>query len=223
MTAPAPAPEPQESIPVDRKSRKVYWLWGIGLTFLVAAALFCWLVVVPVWRTHGIVARCRGRIAIDNPFVATQEKGAVPKAITNLGGPAKAARALWNYARLPAAIAPDRVTAVEMLPYCGKSARSLVDDLAGLAADATETEEMRQAATEALGYIGGGQTIDVLVDLLEDDAPVVRAAAAVGLWRTGDRRALPALEARLNDSNLGVQKSVRAAIAQIKGHQEHKQ
>jgi len=32
----------------ERRSRRVYILWGISLTLLVAAGLFCWLVVVPV-------------------------------------------------------------------------------------------------------------------------------------------------------------------------------
>lgn len=32
-----------------------YILWAIALTLLLAAGLFSWLVVVPVWRTHRVI------------------------------------------------------------------------------------------------------------------------------------------------------------------------
>ena len=35
---------------MDKRSRKVYVLWTIALTLLISTALFCWLVVVPVWQ-----------------------------------------------------------------------------------------------------------------------------------------------------------------------------
>jgi hypothetical protein len=58
MTAPAPSPEsPQAAATVDKKSRKVYVLWGIALTLLISTAVFCWLVVVPVMKVRAAASR----------------------------------------------------------------------------------------------------------------------------------------------------------------------
>jgi hypothetical protein len=95
MTAPDPSPAcPQEPSSqaagaVDKRSRKVYVLWAIALTLLLALGVFCWTVVVPFFEIRAAVVRC----AKDRDVVKTE--------VENLGGPERAAAKTTSYLRWP--------------------------------------------------------------------------------------------------------------------------
>jgi len=95
--------------------------WGIALTLLLAAGLFSWLVVVPVWRTHSVLAeteplRAIGK-AINNsrhfspdrqPIDIMQPNGqplTLRTVIMRLGGPQAAERKLKLYLQVPRPVA----------------------------------------------------------------------------------------------------------------------
>jgi len=96
-----------------KRSRKIYVLWGVGLTLLLTAAAFCWAVVVPVWQVHRaadwdlIVAstpNSAGRCRITNFYLALN-------AARRLGSAEHAGRAMNLYLRVPESLASrkDRV------------------------------------------------------------------------------------------------------------------
>jgi hypothetical protein len=73
------------------RSRRLYILWAIALTLLLCLALFCWLVVVPVWQVRNAVECAE--------FVVTEEDG--QRLVAELGGAERAARRLDSFIRLP--------------------------------------------------------------------------------------------------------------------------
>jgi hypothetical protein len=109
------------------RSRRMYILWAIALTLLISTGLFCWLVVVPVWRTRRVVMEyatdyadeiaegdsCRDRL----------------EAVRILGGPVPAARELRRYLLLPEVVAGHKIEAASILPFCGIDARDAVLDV----------------------------------------------------------------------------------------------
>ncbi len=99
---------------MDRRSRKVYVLWGISLAFLLALGVFCWLVVVPVWRTHRVVAE------YGKPRATKDDKAEV--FIKMLGGSEQAARKLSAYLRVPGIPEASRGNAAWLLARCGDTA-----------------------------------------------------------------------------------------------------
>ncbi len=106
MTTLAPSPRESESpqgggtveSPVEkRRSRKVYVLWGVALVVLIAAGLFSWLVVVPVWRVH------RQVLAFSRFKDAGKDAGweASQPALAALGSRTRARKDLLLYLRFP--------------------------------------------------------------------------------------------------------------------------
>jgi len=106
MTTPAHSPAPA------KRSKRLYILWGVALTLLLAAGAFCWAVVVPVWQVRSIVDECTGN-------QLSQAEG-----VAQLGGPTRAggrivtvlrySRVLFGSERRQKA----RLTGAEMLGYC---------------------------------------------------------------------------------------------------------
>jgi WD40 repeat protein len=93
VTASAPAsPEsPQAAGAVDKRSRKVYVLWGVALALLVTLTLFSWLVVVPTWQTHRVVAASAPSSGCTDGRTE----------IRSLGGQNSARTRLLGYLRMP--------------------------------------------------------------------------------------------------------------------------
>jgi HEAT repeats len=238
MTAPAPSPtsllpeeSPQGGPPVDRKSRKVYILWGISLALLLSLGIFCWAVVVPVWQTRTVLES----VAVPELSRAMNhgETAAFNRHVEQLGGPQPACSRLRTYLRMPETIAPRRLEAVAVLSACGGCAE---DDLLDLlrhydddfvrAATALvlsrstsprtvaaltralddPSVKVRRCAAESLGRIGssaGSQAVAALARALTDASPDVRgiAAAALGSIGAEAREAIPALTRALQDQS----------------------
>ena len=74
---------------------------------------------------------------------------------------------------------------------------------------------VRRDAAEALGQIGDGSAVALLVTALRDDTSSVRQAAAEALGQIGDASALEPLIAVLKDASSGVRRAAAAALGQI--------
>jgi len=70
-------------------SKRIYILWGVALTLLLAAGLFCWLVVMPILETREVVRLFGNSRLFFNP----------EKAIARLDGHERAARRLLFHLR----------------------------------------------------------------------------------------------------------------------------
>jgi len=181
VTTPAPCPaslqEPssQAAGTVDKRSRKVYVLWGVALTLLLTLGIFCWTVVVPVWRTCREVEECR------------EENSSSPElkaGVNRLGGPARAARWLGVYLRLPEALAEHPGTAADMLRYCGKHGRIAVPQLV-LLLEHGNREDVRTKAIISLGHLRDRRAVPALRRGLRDPSHEVRAWCAVAMGQIG--------------------------------------
>jgi HEAT repeat protein len=192
VTAPAPSPElPQETPPVDKKSRKVYVLWATALTLLISTALFCWLVVVPVWQTRAVVRRCFER-EMD-----------LRTALQRLGGPERALPKLRLYLCMPRAIAPshEKGCAVYLVGFCGKGSLPALLEVLG-----DQDPVLRLWAAETLCRTDHEAfALTPLMQALRDPDRDVRrvAARAIGnaCWRmrqvaSGSKHIAPQLELR---------------------------
>jgi hypothetical protein len=84
------------------RSRKIYILWGVALTLLISTALFCWLVVVPVWQVNRVVEDC-----FFASLEAADNESPCRRGIETLGGEAAASRKLVTYLRAPEWLIPD--------------------------------------------------------------------------------------------------------------------
>jgi len=124
-----------ESPAPKKRSRKLYVLWGVALTLLLAAGAFCWAVVVPVWQVH--------RVLTPGAEVVTTEDS-----IERLGGPREAADRLSLYIRMPRQLASHKLHAAYLLRHCGDSA------VAGLTRSLRDGDpEVRRAAAYGLWSI----------------------------------------------------------------------
>jgi len=165
-----------ETSPAPSRSKRIYVLWGVALALLLVLGLFCWLVVVPVWR----VRISAGRFAAVGDFrvLSTNWEEVAQDEVTALGGPQRAAVLLHNYLRLPSFLASNRHAATEMLGWCGEVAVGAL-----LEAMTDDDISVRSAAARALGRIGHDAqgVVAVLTEALGDKDEYVRAAAAEAL------------------------------------------
>lgn len=60
---------------------------------------------------------------------------------------------------------------------------------------------IREAAAQALGWLGGMKGVPALIKALKDPSPMVRRSACEALGKIGDRNALPALQTASQDSH----------------------
>jgi hypothetical protein len=112
-----------------RRSRRMYVLWAIALTLLISTALFCWLVVVPVWQVGPHLAKLsemRSAAGGRDPFAYST---ALDDTVRNLGGPALTSRRLANYLRYPQWVAPYRGEAFHVLMKCGEQGEAALRQL----------------------------------------------------------------------------------------------
>ncbi len=96
-----------------KRSRKLYILWAIALTLLLTAALFCWLVVVPVWRVRAVLT-----------LMPTKNYGPL---ITKLGGEHAAATELYEYLRRPDWQAPSKRKALDLMSNVSSGREAIAD------------------------------------------------------------------------------------------------
>jgi hypothetical protein len=234
--------------PVDRRSRKVYVLWGIALTLLVSTAIFCWLVVVPVWQVRTIV-----RASLPKTKLGKGEwKAAALAARERLGGCPAACKKLSAYLSLPEGIAPRREFAAFALGFCGKRAgRQLLTCLRDADTDvrvnaAGSLARLGESGSGAVPHIiiihasGTGHcthhywgeipvgvgpwpqdAAQVLCNSLKDDSDYVRAnaAAALGAMKSRDPAALTALTECLGDGYEVVRLNAAWALGRAGHHQ----
>ena len=83
--------------------------------------------------------------------------------------------------------------------------------------DSFEDPELKIAAIDSLGYIGGPMAVAPLVGFLDADDWRIRNKAAHSLGEIGDPLADPALRTSLEDENWWVRRSSAAALAGIPG------
>ncbi len=101
----------------------MYVCWAVALALLLAAGLFCWLVVVPVMQTRSELQR----VADETPI----RDGALAAAISRLGGREAAVRRIALYLKLPCRTEDleSRWAGVWILGECGNGAVPVLESL----------------------------------------------------------------------------------------------
>jgi HEAT repeat protein len=222
----------------------MYVLWGVALNLLLAATLFCWLVVVPVWRVSSAVES-----TVSVPYSADRyPRRAMQQAVQSLGSPRRAADDLLRYLRLPQRWAPYRLRAVAMLGFCGDGA---VPELL-LLLDGSD-HNVRAAAARALGETGDKRTVEPLITFVREEDVDARVKAAhkwaaernktiepgqlpfyvdasdfrnarlnaiESLGRLGDGKAAKPLEDLLSHEDTAIRQAAADALKKIKAAQE---
>jgi len=167
------------------RSRKLYVLWAIALTLLLALGLFSWLVVVPMGGLSAALSRGlmpTYAVLSDGTFEKAlhPDPAALRREVDTLGGPSTAAHRLRTYLCLPGALTGNmrRVAAIVMLEQCGDAgAPVLVERLS----DDSEDLAIRVFASRALGRMAGTRPMNALKGALEDKQPEIRQAAREAL------------------------------------------
>jgi len=203
--------------PATPRSRKLYVLWAIALTLLLALGLFSWLVVVPVWEVHEaletVSQSCMWHPAPSrhHDHLADLRREVVDK----LGGQREAARKLSIYSRLPLWSAPRRGLALFVLGDCGEAAVPALVNALG-----DNSSLFRRVAAESLCAIGevAVAAVPSLRKALRDERWEVRAQVAFALGNIGlaAGAAIPDLKmAARNDKRLEVRQAATAALGEI--------
>jgi hypothetical protein len=104
------------------RSRKMYILWAIALTLLLALGLFCWLVVVPVSRVRSLLGDGQSEVPLSE-FLSESGERNRPSAST------KDIDDVAVYLRMPNWIAPQKVRAALHLGQCGNASIPLLREL----------------------------------------------------------------------------------------------
>jgi HEAT repeats len=212
-----------------KRSHKMYVLWAIALTLLISAALFCWLAVVPVWRTHRVLADCNAAggwiISSGSPrppaWVPSQDP---EEAVASLGGSGTATARLRFYLRMPRWIATRRFEAAVLLGHCGESA---VPVLIPLLRD--RDLSIREVAAGNLAAIGKpvDRVVSVLAEALDREAGensymTIALCESLGTLGSRAKAAIPALEraARADYDAADPRQAATEALKKIKAAQE---
>jgi HEAT repeat protein len=197
---------------MDENSRKVYVLWGIAMVLLLAAGLFCWLVVVPVWRVKEAVGRWKQYESDDSRLDLV-----MPAEIEKLGGSGQAARELALYLWLPDFLAPDKRLAVDLLEACGEAATPAL--LANLS---HRSERVRNAVLWEMRYGGPAARAAVpqLAEIVSGQAPGSASAAALVLCELGPdaAEAVPSLIIALRSDDSELRTKAARALGRIGVH-----
>jgi hypothetical protein len=164
-----------------RRSRRLYVYWAIALTLLLAAGLFSWLVVVPVWRTRAAVME--HHVLTSGASSARENRPSGITQIENLGGEATAARKLAMYLRLPRYFVVNRDTATHLLSCCGEPAVPVLIELLK-----DEDEHVRYHSVWGLARTGDERAIEPLKELLDDPDGAVQQAASLVIRELRDRK-----------------------------------
>ncbi len=173
-----------------KRSKRIYIYWGVALALLLSLGLFCWQVVVPVWRVRRLAGELSRTREWNDP-------------LKRLGGPERALPALSLYLAMPQRIAPSKWVAVTLLGECGdRAVPAIVGALRDREAVVREVAAGRLAGVprETLGEAG----LQALIAALGDEAIRVRFTAAETLGELGAdaRPAVPALREALKDASV---------------------
>jgi HEAT repeats len=170
-----------------RHSRRLHVLWAICISTLAALALFCWLVVVPVWQTRSAVytiidqTQPFGGSGTGPSYVAAE----LQEGIRKLGGPRKAARRIGDFLAMPLWLRRSSGRTVEdwtllrLLERCGP------EGVAGLVTMSKNgcCFPVRHEAVEILGRLGpqARPAVPELRELLKHEDKDLRQTAADAL------------------------------------------
>ncbi len=81
-----------------------------------------------------------------------------------------------------------------------------------------KNKEVRLKAIDGMGKVGGDSCYNMLVSLLRDGEPAVRAAAATAMAQMGQARARGHIEHQMEqEKDASVQAAMRAALGKIHG------
>ncbi len=95
----------------------------------------------------------------------------------------------------------------------GQSGHRHTDTFTGLL---THTDsEVRAAAAWALGKCDDENSVDVLIEVLDDESASVRSEAAMALGRIGDKQAVDALKKASEDPDPKVRQAAKDALNKI--------
>ena len=158
----------------SRLALRLYWLWGVSLAVLVALAIFCWLVVVPVWQVRSVLSS-----------MPVKNYGPL---IERLGGNASATKKLYGYILKPDWLAPDKPRSIELMS-CLSEGRALLGRVPG---DESLSLDVRFAVLEFLATEQNNAMDDcqwrekVLLDACKvpNERVRERAIAMLQKWRT---------------------------------------
>jgi hypothetical protein len=186
MTADQPQTKP--------RSRRLHVLWAIALTLLLGLGLFCWLVVVPVWRVRSALERISAEQEWSFGQPQSWVSGNPSEEIDRLGGPQKAARAIGLYLRMPRSISSERWLAVYLLKHCGSAGapellRALNEDEMVVRILAARSLPEVMPADEAVPHM-----IHMLEREIDNDYVVLDMCEEFGEMGPKAREAIPILE-----------------------------
>ncbi len=200
MTAPAPSPAPV------KRSKRLYVYWGVALTLLLALGLLCWLVVLPVTRTHRALD---WEVSSDfgiTPYWNTGEESkrceeanrkAARRCIRILGGPERAATMVYRYVTWPHPYELRGEQASWVLAECGEHAIPII--LRGVPG---MNAEEAQVVGGSLYRMRSDRAGDYLVPKLNSPDEDTRFWAAAMIRRMQHYRGGPAALSRLlNDES----------------------
>jgi len=201
--------ESEATAPAPKCLKRLYIFWGVALTLLVVIAVFCWLVVVPVWHVKVVV---RGSAANDDLGDTVEE----------LGGPSATYRKVALYRHTWFCSAEDEECLARLLGRCGpRAVPALVDMLEATDADIAKIERdgMRikgrcDFAAESLAEIGA-PAVPALVEALGDPGKAFFAAEALLVIGLKARPAIPELKRLLEDERPAVRRVAAEALRSI--------
>ncbi len=145
------------------RSRRIYVLWGVALSLLLALRLLSWFVVAPCLQVRWALGELR---SCSRAYKWNMLTGAAPveRALERLGGLEEAVPKIAFYLRLPRWATTARRDAVSLLADCGPPAVPV------LARTLREEEPpLRTSAAAALGCIGPGASsaLPALIESLD--------------------------------------------------------
>jgi HEAT repeats len=205
---------PEEPALVNQpRSRRLYILWAIALTLLLSLGLFCWLVVVPVWRVHAALQDLgplgsRGCITIST----------VRETVERIGGQQSAGHAIRLYLQVPRRTSVHKRKTALLLRECTPDIA--VPTLINLLEDADYL--VRADAMRSLGGFGpaAATAVPMLKGARHSRIPTIRRAVAETLGEIGHANAVPVLEEMLKDAHPDIRASAAEALKKIKAKQE---
>ncbi len=158
------------------RSRRLYVLWGVSLTLLISTGLFCWLVVVPVWKVRQIAEG----VTLENSseIAEGEELRKREQAVALLGGTGPAAERLRSYILLPDFAAAYKTEAASILPICGLDAKGAVVSILG-----SGSYEEQWVVVYALERTSRSIPVPRSCSRLLEDAEVLNALGkSIGRW-----------------------------------------
>jgi HEAT repeat protein len=202
------------------RSRRIYILWAIALTLLISTALFCWLVVVPVWQVKGVVEAFRKK-AIAYGAKSHRPEGLL--ALQALGGRRKSLSKLRLYTRMPDGVATHKAFAIYLMGLCGESALPEIMRVLeeSESADSNERELRQVAGLVALNEIGPPAS-SLLAEMLAARCAKYGNLSFPDTLRALGPKAEPTLKILVRDENPEVRQAAAEALKKIKAAQEKK-